>query len=303
MRWLLILVLTSGAAWSQPLSPTPAEVGKPPTERPTRGQHQAQPVQRITIESPVEVKPLNTPKTAEEAKKDAEEREEQASDRRRMVQITGAIAFLAFLQLCALIAHAYFFNKQARALRDTIEVNRTAANAAFVSSMPVLSPRLTGGTQLHPLQVQVGDFDSRIHLVFENLGKTPAIIRSLRVDLILNREGDFTHPSAYSLTPIEYNPVVGPETDGSGMGVADYRKRLNLSHTEYRELLAEAVGPHRRFDLVGEVVYDDFFGYRHTRWFCVRLRFFIQDGQPGLFQLVRGSEPYNSITRHKIETT
>src|SRR5688572_27179218 len=75
------------------------------------------------------------------------------------------------------------------------DANATAAQdsagAAFVSAMPILSPRILR-TVLHPLAIQTEPFESKVDLVFENLGKTPGIIKSLRLDLVLNQDNNFT---------------------------------------------------------------------------------------------------------------
>lgn len=76
---------------------------------------------------------------------------------------------------------------------------------------------------------------------------------------------------------------------------------FELSEEAYDELLKEAKGKFRRMALIGRVVYDDFFGMRHTRNFCVKLRSMPRDdGGASLFQLVRGRDPYNRVTREII---
>jgi hypothetical protein len=80
------------------------------------------------------------------------------------------------------------------------------------------------------------------------------------------------------------------------MGVAEYVKMISLVPIEYTELLASADHKYRRFAFIGRVIYDDFFGNRHTRRFCVKTRLM----DKGLFQLIRGGRAYNHVDRQKI---
>ena len=193
-------------------------------------------------------------------------------------------------------------DRQATEMANSITIAKDAAEAAVVASMPVLSPLIIGGT-LHPLSAdddQPVTFDAYVQFVFENFGKTPGIIRELRADLFLNEMDEFPDVEFEKLPPITYEPLVAGESRGEAalMGVAECKKRITLTPTELRELLAEAAtGKYRRFALIGQVIYDDFFEERHTRRFCVKMR---RMGESALFQLVRGGRAYNHVERKKI---
>ena len=63
----------------------------------------------------------------------------------------------------------------------------------------------------------------------------------------------------------------GPRDD---RGALSFIQPITFTAYSYNELLAEA-GPDRkfrRFYLIGQVIYDDFFGMRYTRRFCIKLR-------------------------------
>lgn len=177
---------------------------------------------------------------------------------------------------------------------------KRAADVNFVASMPVLSPHIVPQlTRLHPLE-PVDTFDSRISFVFENFGKTPALIRKVRADLFLNEQDTFPTVDFEKLPIIKYEPIVAGEARGENalMGVAEYKKEFGLTKKEFEELLTDATTDrYRRFAFVGEVVYDDFFGMRHTRRFCVKMRFW---GNNQFFQLVRGGPALNRVTRARI---
>lgn len=223
---------------------------------------------------------------------------------------------------------AYFTSKLVQSTNRLWEEAKTASNIAkqsadtakesaqleFVSSMPILSPLVVSGPELHPLDPasknSLRSFKAIVHLVFENFGKTPAIIKSLRVLLVLNEGESFTPFKSEHLSPINYNPIIGPNVrkDAAMIGVAEHHQYIGLPSEVFNELLAEAYNPpYRRFDLVGEVIYEDFFQTVYTRRFCVKLRYFwgleVKDGigvhVPALFQLVRGSGDFNSIEYKK----
>src|ERR1051325_5237095 len=63
---------------------------------------------------------------------------------------------------------------------------KRSADITFVSSMPLLSPLVVWQfTNLHPLSTELKTFLSHVSFVFENFGKTPAIIRELRAKVFL----------------------------------------------------------------------------------------------------------------------
>ena len=179
---------------------------------------------------------------------------------------------------------------------------KRSADVAFMSSMPILSPLIVPThTNLHPLYFQ-DRFQSHIAFVFENFGKTPAIIREVRADIFLCELDAFPKVNFDELPYIGYEPIIPPDSRGENamMGVAECNREFQLTEAEFKELLAEATEKYRRMAFIGKVIYDDFTGMRHTRRFCVKLRLVISDETIRLFQLVRGGHTYNQVTHKKI---
>ena len=203
------------------------------------------------------------------------------------------------------IVTAWFALRSLRDLSIQAKAAKQSSDAAIVASMPVLSPFIVGG-ELHPFPTAAEKlyppsertFDSSVHFVFENFGKTPGMIREVRADLFLCEMDQFPTVDFAKLPLIDYKPIIAGDSRGQNalMGVAECIKRVTLSATEFNELLGPAEGKYRRFALIGLVIYDDFFGNRHIRRFCTKMR--LMDN--GLFQLVRGGKTYNNVERQEI---
>lgn len=180
---------------------------------------------------------------------------------------------------------------------------KRSSDVAFVASMPILSPLIVPEhTNLHPV-IYYDRFRSHVAFVFENFGKTPAMIREVRADIFLCEEDAFPKVDFGELPYIGYEPIVAGESRGEKalIGVAECNRDFELTETEFKELLAEATGKYRRMAFIGQVVYDDFVGIRHTRRFCVKTRLVpVAIGETHFFQLVRGGREYNQISNQKI---
>src|SRR6266700_50437 len=191
-----------------------------------------------------------------------------------------------------------------REARLASSIAQQSGDAAVVASMPILSPFVVNLARLHPLGMPPAPtitFTAHVPFVFENFGKTPGHIREVRADLFLGELDTFPSVDFDRLTHRGYEPIVPGDSRyqvAALMGVAECDNAFTLNRSEVEELLAEATsGKYRRFALIGQVIYDDFFQTRHTRRFCVKLR---RMGVDNMFQLVRGGPAYNQITRHKI---
>jgi hypothetical protein len=212
----------------------------------------------------------------------------------------------AIIAACIALRTLKPLGRQVEASRAAAEAAKESADAAFVASMPVLSPLIVGGT-LHPFPTtpellypsdQAITFDSSVHFVFENFGKTPGMIREVRANLFLCEMDEFPVVNFEQLPLIDYQPIIAGDSRGEKalMGVAECTKRMILTPTEFSELLASSDKKYRRFAFIGRIIYDDFFGYRHIRRFCVKLRRM----NTGIFQLVRGGRAYNHVERHQM---
>jgi len=141
--------------------------------------------------------------------------------------------------------------------------------------------------------------DSRVLFGFENYGKTPAIIRQVRADLFLT-DNDELPKADFNLLPVQFHEEIVPgetrQADLASKPAVDLVREFDLSADDLRLINAEATGKFKRFFLVGQVIYDDFYGNRFTRRFCRKLRYF----PPNAFQAQHGGVGYNGVTRSRI---
>jgi hypothetical protein len=181
-----------------------------------------------------------------------------------------------------------------------------AADAAYIASIPILSPQIIDTASLHPpipFFAGAHPFTSSIKLVFDNYGKTPGIVRQVRADLILTENDILPEHIDFEDLPLKGHEIMIPgDTRWSttdplpGWEVEPPVARdFTLSGQELMEVLAEATptGKYRRFYLIGLIIYDDFFEYRHTHRFCIKMR-------QNRFQSPKGGRRYNRVTHEKI---
>lgn len=197
----------------------------------------------------------------------------------------------------------------------TLKATEIAANAAKESadtlvstSMPALFPTVVNMAGLHPLIPIATPYthDSNIFINFENFGGTPATIREVRAKLYLTLKDMPPIPNPSDWPKFSY-PVMIPgnsRADDQHFGALDMKQTIVYGPSEIAELHAEAdpEGVYRRFVLMGQVTYDDFFGWRHVRTFCVKLRAWVanENGPLNQFQVGMGGSTYNKWAKEKI---
>lgn len=190
--------------------------------------------------------------------------------------------------------------------RDAANAARDYADAAVKSVMPVLFPYVTDMTKLHPLTASDSSVthDANIFIAFDNYGKTPGTIRRVCAALFLTEIDQLPEVNFEKLPTHEYQTMVPGETRGKDVvtGALDLKQTITFSSLELSELISKAEGKFRRFVLIGEVVYDDFFGNRHTSRFCVKLRLWLTSMPTAvhMFQVAKGGPKYNRVTTEKI---
>ncbi|HZZ92156.1 MAG TPA: hypothetical protein VFE23_06310 [Usitatibacter sp.] len=189
---------------------------------------------------------------------------------------------------------------------QTMQLRRTV-DISLIEAQPVLSPFVTNMDGLHVIvrdgtNIEIKGtetFTSRVFFAFENYGKTPAIIRQVRADLFLTLNDSIPNV-VFDKLPIRFHQEIIPgETMGNDVltrAAIDVSKEITVSSAELKELLAEAEGRWRRFFLVGQVIYDDFYNVRHTKRFCRKMRL----ADHIRFQAQHGGAAYNSIKREPI---
>jgi hypothetical protein len=231
-------------------------------------------------------------------KTDAHTDEKLESDR-KIVEYTGELSFFTKWLAVATIFLAIIAIWQGIQLRRTVDI-------ATKESQPVLSPKVINMDRLHPImKIPLESNDpilhkSTIYFIFENFGKTPGMIRRVQADLFLMEndklpEVDWNNLSVHHHQETMPGGIRAKDWDGPAV---DFQKDIHFTHQQFKELTNESSKTikFRRFFLAGIVIYDDFFGTRHTRRFCIKLRF-----THGVrFQAQHGGAAYNNFERKKI---
>ncbi len=205
--------------------------------------------------------------------------------------------------------------RQQRETDKAIGIAQQAANAAKDSadalvsaSMPVLFPTVINAAGLHPLiPIQTPySHESNIFIRFENCGGTPAIIREVRARLYLTLKDVLPEPNPAEWIDLPYSVMIPGNSSAADQhfGALDMKQTITYGQSEIAELHAEADpnGIFRRFVLMGMVTYDDFFGWRHVRTYCVKMRTWTLEEGALLkqFQVGIGGASYNQWTKEKI---
>jgi hypothetical protein len=301
MRSILLTLISFVLAWN-----VSAQSPGQPLPHTNHAQQEPESDERGTEQAPLIIKVLPPLNEGEKAAAEKQERQDKSESDWWLIKLTGVLAFIGVLQLVVFALQAFRLNQSVREMKIATKATEKAADAAIVASMPVLSPLIVGGI-LHPFRTTAEHlyhtdnpvtFNSSVHFVFENFGKTPGMIREVRGDLFLCEMDQFPTVDFGQLPVIDYQPIIAGDSRGQEalMGVAECVKPISLTQTEFTELLSPSDNKYRRFAFIGRVIYDDFFDNRHTRRFCIKLRLM----DTGLFQLVRGGKAYNHVDRQAI---
>jgi len=221
---------------------------------------------------------------------------------RQLAEYTDSLSIYTRWLFIATVALAGIGIWQGRQLKRTVDI-------AVVEAQPVLFPYVVNMDGLHPLPPEYGlvkstfspppEFTSVLLFNFENYGKTPGIVRRVRAGLFVTENDAIPKANVRALPIIHYQETIPGETKAEDLKqrvAADLRQRFAFATKEFQQLLSEAAGNFRRYFLVGLVIYDDFYGIRHTRRFCIKLRLTHEIR----FQAQHGGTKYNSIERRKI---
>jgi hypothetical protein len=129
VRCLLIALALFAAfatdSWGQSKQPSPSS--NPPSKQIMQ---QAAPDQRGTEQSPAIVRILPTPKTAEEVDADRKDREDKNRSDSWLVKLTGALAFIGFLQLIVFGWQGIQLKRSVSAAKDATELG----NKEFIAT-------------------------------------------------------------------------------------------------------------------------------------------------------------------------
>lgn len=308
----LLLLVVSGNASTQSQQPNP---------KADNAKNGAMADQRGTAKSPLVIEIIPSNNAKKDVADNTAERQEKLQLDRDLVRfteglrnLTGVLAAIGVLQLIV-------FSLQARRLRQSVDEmkvagknTKMAANAAKESAvatvktaMPILFPWITDMAGLHPLTTSDSEIshEAKIFVGFDNFGKTPGMIREVRAELFLKEMETLPKVDFDNLTIRNYHVMIPGESRATNQifGALDMQQTIKFTPLELRELFSEARGKFRRFSLIGQVIYDDFFGLRHTGRFCVKIRMWrVNETLSGVrcFQVAQGGSEYNRITSKQI---
>jgi hypothetical protein len=170
---LALLALSASTSWGRSQQ-------KPPEENKTAQQPPAND-QRGTEQSPAFIKIIPSPKTAEETESDRKEREQKDDNDLSLVRLTGALAFIGFLQLLV-------FGWQGIQLKRTVSATKEATELGNKEFLATHRPKIRVKNVWllnefwydHPLNMRV---------VCVNYGTTDAQLIDYGVDFLTVRRG------------------------------------------------------------------------------------------------------------------
>ena len=318
----------AGNAFAASTLPAPAQAKAASEAKTEASKNQTTPEQDKlgTKALPMVVEVANSSAIHVEATDKTAKRHDYASSEWWLVYLTGGLAAITFA-LALYTAKLYratvklgedasATSKRQKGETDkAIGIAQQAANAAKDSadalvsaSMPVLFPTVIDMAGLHPLiSIQTPyTHDSNIFIKFENFGGTPATIREVRAKLYLTLKDVLPEPNPAEWIDLPYSVIIPGNSSAADQhfGALDMKQTIAYGQSEIAELHAEADpnGVFRRFVLMGMVTYDDFFGWRHVRTYCVKMRAWIPEEGSTLnqFQIGIGGASHNKWTKEKI---
>lgn len=253
---LRILVISTAIAWSGFAFSLEKS---PPKEQPTKDTKQSK-IEKIgTAQRPfiITIKPTEADEIEAKAAKD--EASKKSDNDRDLVYWTRIMAALAGLQLLALGLHAFIFRTQYKAMRESIEsTERTERASLFVGKIePAIFP-IAPEHKIYP-----GGKDApwpRIHYSFVNFGRSAAVVKRVRMRLILEK-----------LLPPQPNyqdavTQLGENVVNNGASTQPNREvfERHLTAEEIKEVQSGV----KKFFLFGHTHYLDIYGALHTYAFC-----------------------------------
>jgi hypothetical protein len=295
---LISATLFGFSAQSQEPTPSAGEPRQPEQTQSQPAQQSPAGNQPNAAPPPIIVNVLPTPKTEAERADEAHERKEKAELDRRLVELTGELAYFTAGLFAATIALfiatgglAYFAFVQSRDMKASVAVAQKAAEAAD------LSARAAVGTELpivflKRIDVMAQDpqgpngevipflppVPSNVTVWFNNYGRTPAILLHLFIDWdVVSRLPD--EPVYQRLYPLD--------------GVIEPGDKFEF-HTDADVIFDAAqndaaVRGQKRFWVYGYLSYADFLRTEHRIGFCAVWR---NVGEGPFYLMEAGTDKY-----------
>ena len=201
---LMLLAVFASNSWGQSKEPSPSarESAQPQQQKPATDNKAAQPDQKKAEPPPIMVNVVPTPKPDHETDEERQERKEKAELDRRLVSLTGDLAFFTaglFAATAALviatIALAYYAFKQSRDMKESLSFAKASADATVAiaaSDRPWMAQ--AGLDYMGAENLNIGGVAHTGGQVFQlrwlNWGKSPAVRLSLYCTFLVQGEVD-----------------------------------------------------------------------------------------------------------------
>lgn len=201
-------------------------------------------------------------------------------------------------------------DKNVIATSKNAEAAALTADAAVRAQMPILFPLITDSSRMLPFAnaglLRVADnFVPRLTFVFENYGKTPAIVVETKFALMVYQDFPENPPWEHPTVLAEDRDVIpGERRFGHGgiMKVLHHAFHRPLTEAEIAGINSNPTPEHpnpHRFYFYGVVTYDDVFGYRHVKGFGRKV-FPVAEGIPS--QRIKAHDKYEYYERYDRRT-
>ena len=187
-----------------------------------------------------------------------------------LAHYTGALIIIGIIQCLIFVSQLVAFTYQGKQLKRTVD---SAENESMPFLFPIIIEHAVG------LKSPNNTFPYKpfVNVVFDNYGKTPAIIRSFRGELWLAARLPDEPIYDERTKARTFVAVIPAETRLFSAAPPPYLPTTVAMHDAISQIEWEAsrwrVSVGLRFFLVGEVIYDDFFERRHTFGFCIKVIF------------------------------
>jgi hypothetical protein len=159
--------------------------------------------------------------------------------------------------------------KATRVAEKAADAAQTSAEAAVTTSMPFVFPEVVrfDGLLPPPGAPIVPAHEPRLAFSLVNHGSTPAIVRNSQVELRLLEN---LPPSPLHVFPSIREPSEIIPAKASGRAVM-WCSGDDITAEQIDQARRTLPDGGIRFYFFGQIVYDDFFGYRHTQGFCFKV--------------------------------
>lgn len=274
------VLLLNGAIANESSSPHPPQLSSPEKPKPHRGKQKTAAEQRGTEQAPFFVKgEVTTQKSKEERDTDAEERQQETSVEKTLVEYTGFSALFTLVLAVIALAQVGLFVWQLTLIRTSLNVAkesadtaRTNAAAALEEARAITTAERAYVTLSHcPPGVKINDrgfFEITVEV--KNHGRTPTHVTHVALDAKL-LPPEALLPMDHECRPSEHRPNGFLVTDGYFFHSRTFPLR--------GQDLADAKSGMRTLWVFGYVDYIDSFNRRHRASYVRTYNPHIDDGK------------------------